>query len=96
MGIYYKDDKIIKKFRGVMFKKILVLCSVILGTLPALAAEKTFTVGFDANFKPYGYFENGQYKGFDLDLAREVARRNNWKLVLKPIQHLLTSLSTSF
>ena len=85
MGIYYKNDKIIKKFRGVMFKKILVLCSVILGTLPALAAEKTFTVGFDANFKPYGYFENGQYKGFDLDLAREVARRNNWKLVLKPI-----------
>ena len=68
-----------------MFKKILIICSVIFGTLQAFAAEKTFTVGFDANFKPYGYFENGQYKGFDLDLAREVARRNNWKLILKPI-----------
>ena len=47
--------------------------------------RKTFTVGFDANFKPYGYMENGKYTGFDLDLAAEVARRNNWELVLKPI-----------
>ncbi len=47
--------------------------------------EKTFTVGFDANFPPYGYVVNGEYTGFDLDLAREVARRNNWKIVLKPI-----------
>jgi len=42
-------------------------------------------VGFDAGFPPYGYVENGKYVGFDLDLAREVARRNNWKLELKPI-----------
>lgn len=47
--------------------------------------EKTFTVGFDSNFPPYGYKENGVYKGFDLDLAREVARRNQWKIVLRPI-----------
>ena len=47
--------------------------------------EKRFTVGFDADFKPYGYVENNQYTGFDIDLAREVAKRNNWKLVLKAI-----------
>ena len=47
--------------------------------------EKTFTVGFDSDFPPYGYKENGVYKGFDLDLAREVARRNQWKIVLRPI-----------
>lgn len=45
----------------------------------------TFTVGFDADFPPYGYVENGIMKGFDLDLAREVAKRNNWQIVLKPI-----------
>lgn len=45
----------------------------------------TFTVGFDADFPPYGYVENGVSKGFDLDLAREVAKRNGWKIVLKPI-----------
>lgn len=45
----------------------------------------TFTVGFDADFPPYGYVENGVMKGFDLDLAREVAKRNQWEIVLKPI-----------
>ena len=37
------------------------------------AAEKEFIVGFDAEFPPYGYLdENGEYVGFDLDLAEEV------------------------
>jgi len=52
---------------------------------PAVAAPRTFTVGFDANFPPYGYVKNGEYKGFDLDLAREVARRNGWQIKLKAI-----------
>ena len=48
--------------------------------------EVTFTVGFDAEFPPYGYRdENGEYVGFDLDLAAEVAKRNGWKLVKQPI-----------
>ena len=48
--------------------------------------EVTFTVGFDAEFPPYGYRdENGEYVGFDLDLAEEVAKRNGWKLVKQPI-----------
>lgn len=46
----------------------------------------TFTVGFDAEFPPYGYQdENGEYVGFDLDLAAEVCARNGWELVKKPI-----------
>lgn len=46
----------------------------------------TFTVGFDAEFPPYGYVdESGNYVGFDLDLAAEVAARNGWELVLQPI-----------
>lgn len=48
-------------------------------------SSKKFTVGFDADFKPYGYVENNQYTGFDIDLAREVAKRNNWQIVLKAI-----------
>ena len=48
--------------------------------------ENEFVVGFDAEFPPYGYIgEDGEYVGFDLDLAREVARRNNWKIELKAI-----------
>ena len=46
----------------------------------------TFTVGFDAEFPPYGYMdENGDYTGFDLDLAQEVCDRNGWELVKQPI-----------
>ena len=47
---------------------------------------KTFTVGFDAEFPPYGYMDdNGEYVGFDLDLAAEVCARNGWTLVKQPI-----------
>ena len=46
----------------------------------------TFTVGFDAEFPPYGYRdENGEYVGFDLDLAAEVCERQGWELVKQPI-----------
>lgn len=50
-------------------------------------ADRTqFIVGFDAEFPPYGYMdENGDYTGFDLDLAQEVCDRNGWELVKKPI-----------
>lgn len=61
------------------------------GTQSAEAASQTdeamvFTVGFDAEFPPYGYRdENGEYVGFDLDLAAEVCNRNGWELVKQPI-----------
>ncbi len=45
-----------------------------------------FVVGFDASFPPYGYLdENSEYVGFDLDLAEEVCKRNNWEFVKQPI-----------
>ena len=35
--------------------------------------DETLVVGFDAAFPPYGYKDdNGEYVGFDLDLAQEV------------------------
>ena len=49
-------------------------------------AKQEFIVGFDAEFPPYGYMdENGDYTGFDLDLAEEVCKRNGWTLVKRPI-----------
>lgn len=48
--------------------------------------DTTFVVGFDAAFPPYGYKDdNGEYVGFDLDLAQEVCDRNGWELVKQPI-----------
>ncbi len=70
-----------------MLKKTLSLIAAALCLLTACGEkENTFTVGFDANFPPYGFKDaNGEYTGFDLELAGEVAKRNGWKLVLKPI-----------
>ena len=48
--------------------------------------KTTFTVGFDAEYPPYGYrTEDGDYAGFDLDLAAEVCARQGWELVKQPI-----------
>lgn len=49
------------------------------------APENAFTVGFDAEFPPYGFKDGDTYKGFDLDLAREVCKRQGWTFVAKPI-----------
>lgn len=47
---------------------------------------KTFTVGFDAEYPPYGYMDdNGEYTGFDLELAEAVCEMEGWELVKKPI-----------
>ena len=54
-------------------------------TTAADGGRTTFTVGFDASFPQYGYQENGEYVGFDLDLAQEVCDRNGWELVKTPI-----------
>ena len=36
-------------------------------------------VGFDQSYPPYGFVgDDGNYTGFDLDLATEVANRNGW------------------
>ena len=49
-------------------------------------SDKQFIVGFDAEYPPYGYKDdNGEYVGFDLDLAKEVCARNGWELVKQPI-----------
>lgn len=54
---------------------------------PTDSAERTtFTIGFDAEYPPYGYrTDAGDYEGFDIDLAQEVCDRRGWELVKQPI-----------
>lgn len=48
--------------------------------------KNTFVVGLDDSFPPMGFRDsNNQIIGFDVDLAREVAKRLNLELVLQPI-----------
>lgn len=46
----------------------------------------TFTVGFDQGFPPMGFVgEDGEYTGFDLELAAEVANRLDLEIKYQPI-----------
>ena len=46
----------------------------------------TFVVGFDAEYPPYGYMDdNGEYTGFDLELAQAVCDMEGWELPQTPI-----------
>ena len=52
----------------------------------ASGERTTFTVGFDAEYPPYGYMDdNGEYTGFDLELAQAVCDLEGWELVKTPI-----------
>ena len=50
------------------------------------SSRTTFTVGFDAEYPPYGYMDDdGEYTGFDLELAQAVCDLKGWELVKTPI-----------
>ena len=50
------------------------------------SAAGTFTVGFDQDFPPMGFVgDDGEYTGFDLELAQEVASRLGLEYVPQPI-----------
>ncbi len=80
--------KLKRIFAAVMACAMLVVplagCNSANGT--AGEEKEKFVVGFDAEFPPMGFMDdNGQYVGFDLDLAKEVANRLDYELVLQPI-----------
>ena len=63
---------------------VCLVFSALFGT--ARAEEKVFKVGFNPDYAPFAFRQGNDYKGMDLDLAREVAKRNGWKLELIPIK----------
>ena len=49
-------------------------------------ADNVFVVGFDQEFPPMGFVdENGEFTGFDLDLATDAASRMGMEIKLQPI-----------
>lgn len=48
--------------------------------------DDKFIVGFNAQYPPFGYKnESGEFTGFDIELAKEVCKRNNWTFKAQPI-----------
>jgi polar amino acid transport system substrate-binding protein len=73
-----------------MKRIIAALLTVVLLATSLAACAKTkkeeFVVGFDKEFPPMGFVDDaGKYVGFDLDLAKEVAKRLDMEFVAQPI-----------
>ena len=74
-----------------MKKNLVLSLMVVLSLLvPVFAVSadgaETLVVGFDQNFPPYGYVgEDGEFTGYDLELAAEVAKRLELEVVYQPI-----------
>lgn len=47
--------------------------------------DNTIKIGFDPNLPPYQFYEDGEYKGFNIDLMNKIAEENNLKIELLPI-----------
>lgn len=79
-------EKIAEKYAddGINYESY-VLTSTDVKTLPEVEIT-TFNVGFDQDFPPYGFVDDsGNFAGFDLDLAAEVANRNGWEINYVPV-----------
>lgn len=75
-----------KKNRIAAAVAISLAASILAGGACMAEERTTFTVGFDAEYPPYGYMdENGEYTGFDLELAQAVCDLQGWELVKTPI-----------
>ena len=61
------------------------MAAVVLWGCGRAEPDVRFVVGFDETFKPFGFKDGEEYKGFDLDLAREVCRRRGWAFVAQPV-----------
>lgn len=61
-------------------------CASTKQTAGLTVTEGKFTVGFDQNFPPMGFVgDDGEFTGFDLELAAEVANRLDLEIELQPI-----------
>ena len=73
--------------------KLMRLTAFLLLALLALFAfsgcgekEADLRVGFDAEFPPYGFMgEDGEYTGFDIEMAKALCERLDWTIELIPI-----------
>ena len=62
-------------------KKFTALLIALILTFSAAAFAQTVTMGIDPEFPPFTYIgDDGEYTGFDIELAQAVAEINGWDL----------------
>ena len=75
-----------KKALAVMIAAAAAVSMMAGAVVQAGVEDKTLIVGFDAEYPPFGYMnDDGEYVGFDLDIAQKVCDNLGWELVKQPI-----------
>lgn len=66
---------------------LLALLVLMLGALPAFAAQKSYVNGIDANYPPFAYIDEktGEPAGFDVDSLNWIAKKMGFTLTHKPV-----------
>lgn len=89
----YTEDYVMKKrvlsilLAGVMAASLFTGCGEKKDDKTGESSRTKLIVGFDAEYPPFGYMgEDGQYTGFDLELAEAVCKMEGWELVKTPIE----------
>jgi signal transduction histidine kinase len=59
----------------------MTISSCTVDAVPSDQPKKKIIVGADYDYKPFTYLDNtGQEKGFDVDIIKSIADKNNWEL----------------
>ncbi|UQZ89651.1 amino acid ABC transporter substrate-binding protein [Deltaproteobacteria bacterium Smac51] len=71
-----------------MLKKMLLLFTLMMAfSLPALAQDKVYINGIDANFPPFAYIGgDGKATGFDVDAMNWIAKEMGFKVEHQPME----------
>lgn len=75
-----------KKALAIILAVVMIITAVPMLLAGCGSESKKLVVGFDSEFPPYGYKDdNGEYTGFDLEVAEAVCKELGWELVKQPI-----------
>lgn len=74
------------KRKGILLILAIVLCAAfVLGACSQGKSSNTFRVGIDDTYPPMEYKdESGNFAGFDIDMAKEIAKRQNKEIEFVP------------
>lgn len=69
---------------GLLLAVTLTACGKNSSDKAQLKTSGTLTVGLEGTFAPYSYRENGKLTGFEVELARNIAKKENLKVKFVP------------
>lgn len=71
---------------GLLVALTLTACGKGSSDKATLKTPGTLTVGLEGTFAPYSYRQNGKLTGYEVELARDIAKKENWKVKFVPTQ----------